>query len=511
MMAAAEPEFATTGAITHPDNEHHHAQRWWVLAIVGIAQLMVALDATVVNIALPTAQKALAFSNSDRQWIITGYALAFGSLLLIGGRLADLIGVRRVFLTGLAGFAAASAVGGAANGFAMLVTARAVQGAFAALLAPAGLSLLTTSFTDLKERARAFSVYAAIGGGGGAVGLILGGLLTEYASWRWTMFINVVFAATALVGAILIVRHVTSDERPRLDWLGTATVSAGLFALVYGVSHAETAGWDDSLTLGLLAAAVVLLTAFAVIQRRVASPLLPLWVILDRNRGGSFLGMFAAAAGMFAVFLFLTYYLQLTERYSAVRTGVAFLPMVGILIVAASGVSGLAHRVSPRILVPVGMIVSAAGLWILTGLSPDSSYVARTLPGTMIFGAGLGIVFPTTVNGATHGVRRQDAGVASAAVNTVQQAGGSIGTALLNTIAASAVTTYAASHSAFRNVAALAVVHSYTVAFIWAAAILVVGAVAVAALLRSRIPGGTEGPRLVRGRHVRGTAGRGEA
>ncbi len=450
---------------------------------------MVVLDSTVVNIALPTAQKALGFNNNDRQWVVTGYALAFGSLLLIGGRLADLVGRRRIFLIGLAGFAVASAVGGAANGFTMLVGARVVQGAFAALLAPAGLSLLTTTFTDAKERARAFGVYGAIAGAGAAVGLLLGGFLTEYASWRWTMYVNLIFAAAALVGGSLWVREVASDHRPRLDWPGTITVSAGLFSLVYGFSHAETAGWGDSVTIGLLAAAGLLLTGFVVIQTRVSQPLLPMRVILDHNRGGAFLAMFASAAGMFGVFLFLTYYLQLNQDYSAVQTGVAFLPMVAVLIVSSTAVSTvLATRISPRILIPAGMIAAALGMWILTGLSLSTSYVSHTLPATMIVGLGLGTVFATAMSLATLGVRHDDAGVASAAVNTVQQVGGSVGTALLNTLAATAATTFATAHLSNPHVAALSAVHSYTIAFSWSAGIFAAGAIVVAALLRSGVP-----------------------
>jgi EmrB/QacA subfamily drug resistance transporter len=467
----------------------NHARRWWILAILAIAQLMVVLDSTVVNIALPSAQRALGFNDNDRQWVVTGYALAFGSLLLIGGRLADLVGRRRIFLIGLAGFAIASAVGGAATGFTMLVGARVVQGAFAALLAPAGLSLLTTTFTDARERARAFGVYGAIAGAGAAVGLLLGGFLTEYASWRWTMYVNLVFAAAAFVGATLWLREVAADHRPRLDWPGTITVSTGLFALVYGFSRAETAGWGDSLTVGLFVAAGLLLAGFVVIQTRGSHALLPMRVILDRNRGGAFLAMFAAAAGMFGVFLFLTYYLQLNQGYSAVQTGVAFLPMVAVLIVSSTTVSTvLATRISPRILIPVGMIAAALGMWILTGLSLTTTYISHTLPATMIIGLGLGIVFATAMSMATLGVHHDDAGVASAAVNTVQQVGGSVGTALLNTLAATAATTFAAAHLSDAHVAELSAVHSYTVAFSWSAAIFAAGGILVAALLRSGVP-----------------------
>jgi EmrB/QacA subfamily drug resistance transporter len=481
---------ATTPAdVAAPHDNPHHARRWWILTVLAIAQLTVVLDSTVVNIALPTAQRALGFNDNDRQWIVTGYALAFGSLLLIGGRLADLLGRKRVFIIGLAGFAVASAVGGASNGFAMLVTARAVQGGFAALLAPAALALLTTTFVEAKERAKAFGIYGAIAGAGAAVGLLLGGILTEYASWRWTMYVNLIFAVAAIIGGGLLLVHTPAVERPKLDWPGTVTVSAGLFSVVYGFSHAETAGWGSGVTVGFLVAAVVLLAAFVAIQTRAVQPLLPLRVIVDRNRGGAFLAMFASAAGMFGVFLFLTYYLQGSQHYSAVQTGVAFLPMVGVLIAASTVVSvTLAGRLSPRVMIPLGMLVSAAGMWILTGLSLHASYVSHTLPGTMIIGVGLGTVFATAMSMATLGVHAEDAGVASALVNTMQQVGGSVGTALLNTLAATAATTFVAAHIADPAAVQLAAVHSYVVAFWWSAAIFAVGAALVAALLRSGVP-----------------------
>jgi len=473
-----------------PDNPHH-ARRWLILAVLGVAQLMVVLDATVVNIALPSAQHALGFSDNARQWIVTAYALSFGSLLLIGGRLADFLGRRTTFLVGLAGFAIASAVGGAATNFTMLVSARAVQGAFGALLAPAGLALLTTTFTEARERARAFGIYGAIAGAGAAVGLLLGGVLTEFASWRWTMFVNLIFAGIALVGGYLLIHQQRAEHRARLDWPGTITVSAGLFSVVYGFSHAETAGWSDSVTIGFLVAAVVLLAGFVMIQIRTPHALLPLRVVLDRNRGGAFLAMFVAAVGMFGVFLFLTYYLQLIRNYSALGTGVAFLPMVATLVISSTIVSaGLATRVSPRILIPGGLATTAVGMYLLTGISVSASYVSSVLPALLVMGVGMGLVFASAMSVSTMGVLVDDAGVASAAVNTVQQVGGSIGTALLNTIAASAATSYLASHAAGSAalVAGQAAVHSYVVAFWWAAAIFAGGAAVIAMVMRSGVP-----------------------
>ena len=285
-------------------------RRWWILAILGVAQLMVVLDATIVNIALPSAQEALGFSDDSRQWIVTAYALAFGALLLIGGRLGDLFGRKRTLVAGLVGFAAASAIGGAADSFGVLVAARSAQGAFSALLAPAALSLLTTTFSDPRERGRAFGIYGAIAGGGGAIGLLLGGVLTEHMSWRWTLYVNLLFAIPAALGALALLARQARDARPHIDVPGTLTATGGLFALVYGFAQAETHGWGSATTLGFLAGGVALLAAFVAIERRAAHPLLPLRVVLDRNRGGAYLATGIAGAGMFGVFLFLTYYLQ---------------------------------------------------------------------------------------------------------------------------------------------------------------------------------------------------------
>ncbi len=474
-----------------PAENPDHAKRWWVLAVLAVAQLMVVLDATIVNIALPTAQRDLAFNNSDRQWIVTAYALAFGSLLLIGGRLADYFGRKWALLVGLVGFALASAVGGAAVNFGMLVTARAVQGAFGALLAPATLALLTTTFTNAKERGKAFGIFGGIAGGGASLGLLLGGFLTEYASWRWTMFVNLVFAAIALVGGLLLLRQDRAAERPRMDVPGTFSITVGLFALVYGFSNAEQHGWHAALTITCLVVAAVLLVAFVFIELRVANPILPMRVVTDRNRGGALLIMFLAGIGMFAVFLFLTYYMQQNLGYSAVRSGVAFLPLTGTIIVVASlGSAVLVLKVSARILVPFGMLLAAVGLYWLTHISVTGNYASVVLPATLIMGAGLGLVFAPAFNLAILGVRPDDAGVASASVNAVQQVGGSVGTALFNTLAASALATYIADHAGSQPqklLLANASVHSYTAAFWIATAVFAGGAVISAALLRSGI------------------------
>jgi len=470
------------------------ARRWWILGVVGLAQLMVVLDATIVNIALPSAQRELAFSNADRQWVVTAYSLAFGGLLLLGGRLSDLVGRRRMLIIGLVGFASASAFGGAATGFAMLVIGRGAQGAFGAMLAPAALSTLTTTFSDPAERGKAFGVYGAIAGAGGAVGLLLGGALTEYLSWRWCLYVNVVLAVLAVSGAVRLLAGQPRNRGVRIDWPGTVLVIAGLAAVVYGLSEAETKGWDAPTTVVLLPAGVLLLAMFVLTERRVGHPLLPLRIVVNRFRGGAYLAIGLSAVGMFGIFLFLTYYLQLSLRYSPDKTGLAFLPMVAATMASSTTCSGaLMPRLGPRPLVPVGMLAGAGGLVLLaTQLGLQASYPGQILPALVLTGAGLGIVFGCAMNTATYGANRADAGVASAMVNTNQQVGGSIGTALLNTIAASALTSYLLAHGHAPLAVAGAAVHSYIVAFWVSAGILACSAVVCGLVL----PSGTLAPAL---------------
>jgi EmrB/QacA subfamily drug resistance transporter len=467
----------------------HHARRWAVLAVLGISQLMVVLDATIVNIALPSAQEALGFSNDNRQWIVTAYALAFGSLLLLGGRISDLFGRKWTFVGGLVGFAVASAVGGAAQSFGVLVGARALQGVFGALLAPAALSILTTTFTDPDERGKAFGVFGAIAGGGAAIGLLLGGLLTEYLSWRWCLYVNLLFAIPAAAAAIVLLHNQVQQAKPRLDLPGTITASTGLFALVYGFSNAETQSWGDTVTIAMFAASAVLLTTFVWLQRRVAHPLLPMRVVLDRDRGGSYLAFFIAGSGMFGVFLFLTYYLQQNLRMSPIETGLAFLPMsFAIIVTATLATTKLVPRFGARPLVTLGMLLSAVGMVVFTQLGVDSSYAGHVLPGLLLTAVGMGLVFAPGMSAATFGVDPADAGVASAMVNTSQQVGGSIGTALLSTLAGSAVAGYLDGRAPNPQLLEQAAVHGYTTAFWWSAAIFAVGALVCGEVLRSGAP-----------------------
>ncbi|TXR95994.1 DHA2 family efflux MFS transporter permease subunit [Streptomyces sp. col6] len=470
--------------------------RWKALAFIALAQLMVVLDATIVNIALPHAQTALGITDANKQWVITAYALAFGGLLLFGGRIADLWGRKRTFVVGLIGFALASALGGAAQNQGMLFGSRALQGVFGALLAPAALSLLAVMFTDAKERAKAFGIYGAIAGGGGAVGLILGGFLTQTLNWRWTFFVNIPFAVVAAAGAYFVIREPSGTRnRSPLDIPGVVLSALGLVSLVYGFTRAESAGWSDALTVGSFVASAVLLLAFVLTEAKVKSPLLPLRVVMDRNRGGVYLSLGLAVIAMFGLFLFLTYYLQVVKGYSPIKTGFAFMPMIAGMITGSTQIGArLMTRVPARKLMGPGFLTAAVGMLLLTRLGIDSSYAAVILPGQLLLGLGMGTAFMPAMSLATHGVEPRDAGVASAMVNTSQQVGGAIGTALLNTIAASAATAYATSHAALgaKNPELLklqSMVHGFTGAIWWAVGILVVAAAIALTFINAGRPG----------------------
>ncbi len=363
---------------------------------------------------------------------MTGYALALGSLLLLGGRLSDLFGRKRLFLIGVGGFAVASAGGAAAVGFPMLLAARIAQGGFAAMLAPAALSLVSVTFAhDPAERGRAFGIFGAVAGAGGAIGLLLGGVLTQTASWRWCLYVNLIIAAVAFAGALAWLRDGSRPERVRLDIAGTATVVLGLVGIVYGLGNTESKGWTNPWTLGAVIAGAVLVAIFVLIERRASRPLLPLSVILDRGRAAAFLSIGISGIGSFAVFLFVTYYLEDTLRYSPIKTGLAFLPFVGLLVAGAIVSGGVLPRTGPRPLVPIGGLLATVGMVLLTGIGTASGYAAGILPALLVMGFGSGMIFASAQNAATSGIRSRQAGVASAMVNTTQQIGGSIGILLL--------------------------------------------------------------------------------
>lgn len=487
--SAIDPTAGAVTASAPPMELADASRRWLVLAIIAIAQLMVVLDSTIVNIALPSAQQALDFSNSQRQWIVTSYALAFGSLLLLGGRLADMFGRKLIFLIGLGGFAIASAIGGAAPNFEVLVSARALQGMFGALLAPTALSILATTFTDPAERGRAFGIFGAVVGTGAGIGLLLGGILTEYLDWRWTLYVNLFFAAIAIAGAAVTLRNHRPSHRITLDVTGAILVTAGLFSIVYGFSNAERNSWSDPMTGIFLGVGVALVAAFTWWQTRATQPLLPLRIVLDRNRGGALFAMLISGMGMFGVFLFLTYYMQQSLRFTPVQTGLAFLPMVGgIMLTAITSTSVLLPRFGARPLIPLGMLLAALGLSLMTRLDLSSTYAIDILPAVVIMGLGMGFIFGCGTSMATYGVEPDDAGAGSAAINTVQQVGGSIGTALLSTLAASAAADYLANRAPDAAAVAQATLESYSTAYWWSAGFFAVGAVITAVILKSGRP-----------------------
>jgi EmrB/QacA subfamily drug resistance transporter len=461
--------------------------RWLILALVVLAQLMVVLDATIVNIALPSAQAALGFSNGSRQWIVTGYALAFGSLLPLGGRLGDVFGRRRTLVLGSLGFAGASAFGGAAQSFEWLLAARVLQGAFGALLAPSALALLTITFTEPRDRNKAFGIFGAVVGSGAAVGLLLGGALTEYLSWRWCLYVNLFLALPVVVGALMLVPGQKLPSHPSLDLPGASTAAGGLFLIVFGFDRAQTAGWSAPQTIGSLVGGVLLLAIFVLIEARSRHPLLPLRLLENRARAGSYLAVLFTGTGTFGVFLFVTYYLQQDLDYSPLVSGLAFLPMIGSVIVTSVGVNSLLlTKLGPRPLIVAGMLLAALGLVLLTRLEVGSTYAADVLPSLIVIGAGLGLVFPTASNTATAHVDPAESGVASSLVSVGQQVGGSLGTALLNTVAVSATTAYLGTHHHGSELVPKATVHGYTVAFWWSAAIFAFGALVCGLLLPGR-------------------------
>lgn len=409
--------------------------RWRLLVAVALAQLMIVLDSSVLNVALPSAQSDLGMSDAARGWVITGYTLTFGGFLLLGGRLADLHGRRRVFVTGLVGFAAVSAVCALSVGPVMLPISRTVQGVFAALLAPAALALLAGTFTDPKERGRAFAVYGMTTGIAGAVGLLIGGALTEAGSWRWTLWINVPLALAAALGALLWAKEGRGQQRRGYDVPGAVTVVIGTGLLAYGFSAVLDLGWTAPTVLSSLIIGAIALAAFFVIESRSAAPLLPLSILSDRTRGSVYITVFAVGGAMLALFLFLSYLMQEVLGYTALETGLAFLPF-GISLFAGSMVAGKTiSRTGPRSLLIIGLGLGAIGLAYLGLIGPETSFVAILLPAQLIAGFGIGLVMVPASAAGVSGIAPSDLGVASATINASRQLGGTIGLALLNVVA----------------------------------------------------------------------------
>jgi EmrB/QacA subfamily drug resistance transporter len=483
--AATQPA-AGTAAEPNP-------RRWVALAVIAIAQLMVVLDATVVNIALPQAQADLGISDADRQWVLTAYTLTFGGLLLLGGRIADYGGRKRAFVLGIIGFALASALGGAAVNGPMLFAARGLQGAFGALLAPASLALLTVLFTDAKERAKAFGVYGAIAGGGSAVGLVMGGVLTEYANWRWCLLVNIPVAVIAVVAAISLVPESKAHGDTRYDVPGAVLATLGLVSVVYGFTKAATDGWGATQTIGFIVAGVVLLAIFVVVEQSSKNPLLPMRILLDRNRGGTFLASMLFGAGLFGAFLFLTFYLQVVLHYTPLTAGVASLPVTLGVLVAAGVATPLTPKIGPKPLMVTGSTVAALAMLALTRIGVHTAFGTHVLPAEIILGLGLGLTFVPLANVALVGVPDHDAGAASATLNATQQVGGSLGTALLNTIYTTAITGWVTTHGLVMRPLPTGkvapgpsdegLVHGYVTAFGWGAGLLAASALIIALML----------------------------
>jgi EmrB/QacA subfamily drug resistance transporter len=439
---------------------------------------MIVLDSSIMNIAIPSAKQDLGISDANQHWVITAYTLAFGSLLLLGGRIGDYMGRKKIFLIGLIGFAAASALGGVASTQGLLFASRALQGVFGALLAPAALSIISVTFTVPKERAKAFGVIGAISGGGAAIGLILGGALTEFFSWRWCLGVNTPIAILVAILAIKFVKESKAQGDNTYDIPGVITATAGLFSLTYGFNEAALKGWSDTLTITFLVLAVILLAIFVSIEKRVKNPLMPLRVVTERNRGGSYLGSLVVGAGLFSMFLFLGLYLQVILGYSPLKSGFAFLPFTAGIIVFAGIASTLLPKVGPKPLMVPGLLAASVGLLMLTQITPDTSYTTHVLPSLLIMSSGMALVFIPLTSTALHAVSNQDTGVASAMVNTSQQVGGSLGTALLNTVAATATTSFAAANTQLgEKVMPYAMTHGFTVAFTVSAGLLFVGAI----------------------------------
>ncbi|MEU1536091.1 MFS transporter [Streptomyces fagopyri] len=459
------------------DVHHPDPRRWLALLFIAIAQLMVFLDGAIMNIALPSAQRDLHFTDGGRQWVITAYGLAFGGLLILGGRLGDLWGRKRVFVIGLVGFTVASGVGGAAQNLPTLLTARALQGVFGALLAPAALALISLAFTDARERAKAFGIYGAIATAGGALGLLLGGVFTEYTDWRWGFYINLPIAAIGIVGVMVVVRDSgVHAGRGRLDVPGAIFASGGAVALVFGFAKAESDGWGAGVTITMFVLSVLLLAAFVLLEAKVKSPLLPLHVLTERNRAGSYLSLALSVMSMFGMFLFLSYYFQLVKGYSPVQSGAAFIPMAAAQAIGSTQIGArLSHRVRPGLLMGLGYAVSGAGVLMLALLDVGSSFGFIAVA-EIVVGVGIGTAFMPAFSLGAHGVEPHDVGVASAMTNTSHQLGGSIGTALLNTIAASATTGYLAAHHGTASLTNLSLLHGYSVAYWWGTGFLATAA-----------------------------------
>jgi EmrB/QacA subfamily drug resistance transporter len=474
---------------------------WLVLVIVGLAQFMVVLDATIVNVALPSIQHSLHFSTSNLQWIVNAYTLTFGGFLMLGGRAADLLGRKRMFMLGILLFTGASLMNGLAGSPAVLVAGRALQGLGGALVSPAALTVLTTTFAEGRERTAALGVWSAVAVGGGAVGLLLGGILTSLVSWQWVFFVNLPVGVIAILLALRFVPESrVANPQGGVDIAGAVSVTAGLIVVVYTLVNAQTAGWLSLPTLGLSLLAAALLTTFVVLETRLRHPLIRLGIFRMRSLTGSNLAMLLVAAGMFGMFFFASIYVQEVLGYSALRAGLAFLPVTAGIIVGAGLSQQLIRRVGVRAVGITGMSIATVGLVLLSRIPVAGTYLGDLLPGLMTMSVGLGLTFVPITLIATTNVHEDDAGVASGLLNTSQQIGGALGLAVLSTLAANttsrSLSALTGAPSAVARAAAL--VDGFRLAFLVAAFLMAGGAILLAATVRrgdvARIDNAVEEP-----------------
>jgi EmrB/QacA subfamily drug resistance transporter len=457
--------------------------RWLVLVIVCLAQFMVVLDATVVNIALPSIQHGLDFSDADLQWVVNAYTLVFGGFLLLGGRAADLLGRKRLFLAGVVLFTAASLLNGLAQSSSMLIAGRALQGLGGALVSPAALSILMTSFPGTQERTKALGVWSAIVAGGAAAGLLLGGVLTDLLSWEWVFFVNVPVGILAVVAALRFVPESRDEKAHRaFDLAGAVTVTGGLIVLVYAIVKAQSFGWGSTRTVAMLAAAGVLLVAFVAIERRSAAPLIRLNIFRTRTLTAANASMMLVASGMMSMFFFASLYVQELMGYSPLRAGLAFLPVTSGIMIGAGIAQVAIRRFGPRPVPVVGLLLATFGMVWLTALPVDGSYVSDLLAGLFPMSLGMGLTFVPVTLLATAGVPAEDSGLASGLLNTSQQVGGALGLAILSTLAANHTTSLLASGTA----RPLALLNGWHVAFTGGAVVLALAALTLVVLLRRR-------------------------
>jgi EmrB/QacA subfamily drug resistance transporter len=478
---------AIPSAPSSPTSQTSSFPGWGPLVVIASAHLMAILDTTIMFVALPSAQRALHLSVTSRQWVVTGYTLAFGALLLLGGRLADRFGARRTLMVGVIGFACASAIGGASVDGTMLITARVVQGAFGALLVSSTKSLLINVYSDGAQRAKVIGIFTATLTAGMALGLVLGGLLTSGLDWRWCLYVNLALCLVTVVGAPRLLPSLPARPEVRIDIASAALASLGMVGLIYGLAEVPSDGWASATVVASLVAAAVLLGTFVVRQLDVASPLLPIRVIRDRNRGGALVAMIVNGLSTVGMMLILTFQLQSVMHYTALRTGLALVPFA---LFAAVGSAGLGPRLMPRVparwLVAAGLLLSASGLAILVGLAPGSHYFPLIFVAEIVEGIGTGIGGPAILQTTLRGVLPADSGAGSAASSAAGQLGSSIGTALLNTIAATTTAGYLATHAGASQVSAT--VHGYATAMGWGAAILLVAAVPLIFVINAGTP-----------------------